>query len=176
MARSEYLLRGEVRHVLAALMEPNRLACEVCLRTGLRIGDVLQLRREQLTNGNRCTVQEEKTGKNRRIFIADDLRDRLLAQAGKIYVFPHRTDGRKHRTRQAVYKDLKRAAKGFRVKVNLTPHSLRKVYAVEQLRQASGDLAKVQKLLNHSDPAVTMIYALADELTKRRGRGKIGGK
>jgi hypothetical protein len=44
---------------------------------------------------------------------------------------------------------------------------MRKVYAVEQYRQAGGGkrgLDRVQSLLNHSSEAITMIYALADEL------------
>ena len=167
--RSEWYLSGEVQHVLAALTPPNRLACEVAMSTGLRIGDVLLLRREQLSK-RRFSVQEQKTGKRRTITLGEGLRRRLLAQAGAIYVFPGRLDGRKPRTRQAVYKDLKRAARAFRVPVQLSPHSLRKIYAVEQFARSAGDLARVQRLLNHSDPAVTAIYALADELTKRHGK------
>lgn len=170
--RSEYLLSEDVRHVLAALMPANRIACEIALRTGLRIGDVLLLKREQLSK-RRFTVQEQKTGKRRVVTLPDGLRERALAQSGAIYVFPGRKDGRVPRTRQAVYKDLKRAARAFRVDVQLSPHSLRKVYAVEQMRKSGGDLKKVQKLLNHDDPAVTAIYALSDELTKRGRHGKV---
>lgn len=173
--RSEYLLSEEARHVLAALTPPNRLACEIALCTGLRINDVLSLKREQLTK-QRFTVQEQKTGKNKRVYIPEALRRRALAQGGDVYIFPSRLSGKQHRSRQAVYKDVKRAAKAFRVDVNFTPHSLRKVYAVEQMHKSCGDIAAVQKLLNHSDPSVTMIYAMADELTKRKQRGSMKRK
>ena len=34
--RSEWIEKGEMEHVLAALMPENRLACEISLATGLR--------------------------------------------------------------------------------------------------------------------------------------------
>ena len=41
---------------------------------------------------------------------------------------------------------------------------MRKVYAVEQLRKTKGNVAKVQRALNHSDAATTMVYAMAYQL------------
>lgn len=161
-----------MRHLLAALMPPNRLALEISLATGLRISDVLTLRTEALrvATERRLTVRELKTGKTRRIRLPIELFDRAMKMAGRCFVFEHRLDWRKHRTRQAVHKDLKRAAALFRVKVNVAPHSARKVYAVEAYHR-TGDLKRVQKLLNHSSESVTILYALADELTARR-KGK----
>lgn len=49
----------------------------------------------------------------------------------------------------------------------LSPHSARKIYAVTEYRR-TGSLQRVKELLNHSDEAVTMLYAMADELTERR--------
>ena len=160
--------RDEFEHVLAALTPENRLACEVSACTGLRIGDVLNLRSGKLQE--RMTVRELKTGKTRRIRLPAALLDRLTAISGKIYVFEGRLDYRKHRTRQAGYQDLARAAKLFRVRnTHLSPHSARKSYAVSEYRR-TGSLAAVQKLLNHEDEAVTMLYAMADQLTERRAR------
>lgn len=164
--RADYVWADNLGHVLAALTPANRLACEVSLATGLRIGDVLELTREQVVKG-RFSVREGKTGKVRRVRLPTDLQTRILSQAGHIYAFPARSDGRKHRTRQAVYKDLRRAAKAFRLLEHVSPHSLRKCYAVNQYHR-SGDIKRVQGLLNHSDESVTMIYALADALTARR--------
>ena len=164
--RTDWILREELQHILAALTPPNRLACEISLATGLRISDVLALTREQVLN-RRFGVYEAKTGKTRRVYLPDELQRRALLMAGPVYVFSHRVDGNRHRTRQAVYKDLKRAARLFRVKANLGPHSLRKVWAVEQF-QRDGDLKRVQHLLNHDSEAVTMLYAMADEITSRR--------
>lgn len=166
IARSEWASQDVMSHILAALTPENRLAITVSLLTGLRIGDVLNIRTRQLS-AERLTVIEEKTLKRRTVRLPDKLREQLISYAGKIYVFPNRLDPRRHRTRQAVYKDIKRAAKAFRVKLNITPHSARKCYAVAEYRR-DFNAARVQRLLNHSSEAVTMIYAIADELTARQ--------
>lgn len=168
--RADYIDRAMLEHVLAALMPENRLALEVSAHTGLRIGDVLALKTAELRQ--RMSVREEKTGKRRRIYLPVELLDRLVAQAGKIYVFEGRTDYRKHRTRQAVWKDLRRAAAAFRLAEHVSPHTARKVYAVEAYRESGGNLEAVQRRLLHSDPAVTAIYAMADALTARRLQGR----
>lgn len=152
-------------HIMAALTPANAVAIQVAMHTGLRIGDVLAMRTDKLAP--RMWIKESKTGKTRRIYLPAPLLARLKATAGSIWVFPGRLDSRKHRTRQAVYKDIRRAAEAFRIREHVSPHSARKVYAVEQLRK-SGDIRKVQKLLQHDDAAVTAIYAMADVLTQRK--------
>lgn len=166
MATTEYLLEQQVRLVLAALMPSNALACEVSLHTGLRISDVLSLKTEQIKP--RFWVKESKTGKSKMVGLPDDLRQRLLAQAGEEYVFPNRLNPRKHRTRQAVWADVKRAQKAFRFGQNVGPHSFRKDYAVEVMRRY-GDIEKVRRALNHDRAITSLIYAMADvQLMKKR--------
>lgn len=164
--RSEWRPKGEIEHILAALKPENRLACEISLFTGLRINDVLSLKTEKVSK-QRFTIREQKTGKTRTIRLPNDLFGRAMACAGQFYVFEHRLNGRKHRTRQAVYKDLKRAAALFGVKEQISPHSLRKVFAVEEYLDC-GDLVRVQKLLNHTSEAVTMLYAMANVVKRRK--------
>lgn len=168
--RTDYVHKEELQHLLAALTPPNRLACEISLQTGLRIGDVLNLRTDDLrSNKNRrISIRESKTGKRRSFTLPIELHQRALSISGKVYVFEHRLDWRKHRTRQAVYKDLKRVANIFRLRPNVAPHSARKVFAVEAYRKSNGDLKRVQRLLNHSTEAVTMLYVMADDMTARR--------
>ncbi len=158
---TEYLLDEQVKHVLAALTPSNRLVCEVCLHTGLRVSDVLNLRTEQLKPS--FWVREGKTGKSKKVGLPEPLLSRLREQAGAVYVFPARTDENRHRTRQAVWQDVKRAARLFRFDQNVGVHSLRKVYAVK-LREKYGSIEKVRRALNHGTQSVTMIYAMADKL------------
>ena len=54
------------------------------------------------------------------------------------------------------------------MKQNVCPHSLRKSFAVEEFQKNGGDLKRVQKLLNHSYEAVTMLYAMANISGKRK--------
>lgn len=159
------MLNKEVEHVLAALTPSNRLVCEVCLHTGLRVSDVLSLKTEQLKPV--FYVKELKTGKNRRVGLPAELLEKMKNNAGKRYIFQHRLDWTKHRTRQAVWADVKRAAKAFRFRQNVAPHSFRKVYAVDLLKKY-GDIERVRRALNHGNITTTMIYALADSLLESK--------
>lgn len=149
--------------VLRLLLPSNRLVMRLCMETGLRVGDALAIKRDKLAQ--RMTVCESKTGKSRRIYIGRALLADLNAlERNGPWLFPGRNP-EKHRTRQAVYFDLRRAAKACRLPEHLSPHSARKLFAVEQFHRC-GDLDRVRRLLNHSDPAVTMLYALADQLAR----------
>nr|CRY94403.1 hypothetical protein [uncultured prokaryote] len=186
--RSEWVSAETIDHILAAMMPANALAIEVSIETGLRIDDVLSLKTDLIRRTGRPYVRDSKTGKTHRVTIPSELRDRLLAQAGKIYVFEHRYDRRKHRTRQAVYKDMRIAAKAFErtgyCRAHVSPHSGRKIAAVRAYKR--GGLAAAAALLNHDQghPLVTLLYALADDADAsallaggrkgRRTRGKTG--
>lgn len=163
--KTEYLLHQQVSHVLAALTPQNQLIARVCLHTGLRVGDVVGLHTADIKQ--QFMVTENKTGKRRKVGLPEHLRKQILEQAGSEWAFPGRDGG--HKTRQAVWKDVKRAAKAFRIPQNVGPHSFRKVYAV-QLRERYGSLSRVQRALNHGDMSVTMIYAMADQLLQEKLR------
>ena len=154
-------------HILALLTKPNELACRVALKHGLRIGDVLELRTCQVEQCS-IVIKEQKTGKRRKIIFDEFERRQLMSICGKVYVFEHRTKQHKHRTRQAVYKDIKRATKALRIKGAVGTHTMRKSFAVYRYK-ACGDMRKIKALLNHSDEAVTMLYALASEVEQRKG-------
>lgn len=175
---AEYLLFEQMEHVFAALTPANRLVCRVCVATGLRVGDVVQLRTADLKP--QFWITEQKTGKRRRVNLTAALLAELKDQAGKVWVFEGSKGPDHHRTRQAVWRDVKRAAKAFRLPQNVSVHSLRKVWAVDKLEKARGNLAVVQRGLNHSDQATTMIYAMAYQLyqakygKQNRGRNRSG--
>ena len=164
---TEYILDKAMEQVLGVLTPPNRLVMRVMLRTGLRVGDVLALRTEKI--GRQFWITEQKTGKRRRLNLPADLLEDLRRQAGNTWVFPHRVDPARHRTRQAVWCDVKRAATAYRLTQNVGTHSARKSYAVDLMRRY-GDIERVRRSLNHSSAAVTVLYACADTIVKRRGR------
>lgn len=164
--RTEYLIEKEVERVLDLLTYENRLVVRVLLHTGIRISDALQLRPEQLKAN--FWITEQKTGKRRQVGLPLPLLEDLKAAAGCHWVFPG-ADPRKHRSRQAVWKDVKRAAAALRLTANAAPHSMRKVYAVELLRKY-GDIDRVRRALNHGGLEVTLIYAMADKQLNAKGR------
>ena len=173
--RVEYLLEREVDQILSMLTEKNALIMRVAIHTGLRISDVLSLRTDNLRS--HFWVTEQKTGKRRQVGLPDPLLSDIRNQAGKEWAFESPKTGRPQ-TRQAVWKDVKRASKALRLAQNVGPHSARKVFAVE-LMEKYGDLERVKRALNHSSDTVTMLYALADKQLvskKKRRRTKSGGK
>lgn len=160
--RSQYISYGDLSHLFALLMPENALVLRVSLETGLRIGDVVSLRTDSIQR-QRFTIREQKTGKSKRVYLSKPLWEALKRSAGRYFVFEGRNDPKKHRTRQAVYNDLKRAARAFRIPQNVSPHSLRKLYA-KTLFDETGDIELVQRALNHDRIQTTLIYALADRI------------
>lgn len=172
--KTEYVTKKELGHVLALLTWDNELVMRVCLHTGLRVGDVVALRAPAK---RQFWVTEHKTGKRRRVNLTQELVDALNANAGVTpWCFPGRLDPiHTHRTRQAVWADVKRAQKALRLPQNVAPHSARKVYAVDKLAH-TGDLRAVQKALNHDDAAVTALYAMAESLYHAKYEPTPGGR
>ena len=70
--------------------------------------------------------------------------------------------GDKPRTRSAVWKDIKKAAKVLKLGGNIGCHSARKTYAVELFHNEG--LPEVQKELQHDRADTTMLYAFSDML------------
>ena len=143
------------------MQRDNVLAIRVSLETGLRIDDVLRLKWENFTNSTKFTYFAKKTGKKGVKKLSKLLKSEIFSRDvhGSEYLFPGRKRGT-HRTRQAVWKDIKKAADLLGVQLNASPHSARKTYAVE-LRKTEG-LPAVQRELQHSDMNTTMLYAFAD--------------
>ena len=174
--RSDYLDRKTATEIMAGMTPTNMLICTVAMNTGLRIDDVCALKTADIQRARQksgwLVVTEQKTGKRKTVrFRYADL-TALYWHSGAVYVFPKRNNPSEHRTRQAVWKDLARCAAAHRVKgLNVSPHSLRKLYAVEQYDK-HGDLQKVQKQLNHDNVQTTMMYALSREMGQKKKRKK----
>ena len=156
--RTDAVSPAAMRCVLAALTPTNRRVMQVCLATGLRVGDVVSLRATAV-DGRRTTVREAKTGKSRRVYWPEKIWLELRRYGGHEWLFPGRCDLARHWTRQAVWKDVKRAAKAFRLSGVVAPHSARKTYA--QQAAARGGQKAAQRLLGHADMATTLVYTLA---------------
>lgn len=137
----------------------NVLALRLSCETGLRIGDVLKVKPSDI-DGTKLTYTAQKTGKSGVKSISPDLSRRLKSIQGRYFVFEGRTDERKHRTRQTVYTDLKRACRELGVPGQVSPHSARKNYAVGVYRKDG--LNKAKNELQHDSELVTLGYVLSD--------------
>ena len=161
--KAEYVFQNQLELILSAVMPDNRLVLQVMLRNGLRVSDALELKRSDIKR--QFWITERKTGKRKQCGLPDWLIAEILSRAGESeWAFPSPVNAGKHRTRQAVWKDLKRVQRAFRIPENIGTHSMRKVYAVDLLEKY-GSIDIVRRSLNHDNDTTTMIYAMADYLT-----------
>lgn len=170
--------------ILRFLRRENRLALRWMMNYGMRIGDCLSLRIKDILpvwqgKTDWVTYTEQKTGKERSFTpSAQDMAELWCTMDPESpWCFPGR-DPQKHRTRQAVWKDLHQVAALYRVDGKklcrkLGTHTARKIYAVGMYRDAKAknmenplDIVRVD--LNHRDLSVTFLYALADIITSSR--------
>lgn len=163
--RSDYIKSENYGKLFVFMQYANVLAVRVSLETGMRIGDVVALKAADL-RGRTITFTAHKTGKCGKVVISQDLAQRLKSYAGDgEYIFPHRSDASKHRSRTTVWRDVKRAAEKLRAvgvigSENVSPHSARKTYAVEDAEKHG--IEHTRKQLQHRDISVTKQYAFSD--------------
>ena len=158
--RSEFVNSDSFKVLTNCMEYENGLALRVCVETGLRIGDVLKIKGQDI-DGNIISFVAEKTGKNGTKEITSRLARELkrLVTSPTAYVFKGRGKSG-HRTRQAVYVDLKKACERLGVEGQISPHSARKAYAVKVFHDKG--LNVVQKELQHRNISDTFLYCLSD--------------
>ena len=158
--KSEYI-EGEIWNAILGGMTPaNARAVAVSLETGMRIGDVLKIRVSDLTDTGICYVAE-KTGKQGFAPCNEKLLAILRTNAAGDICFPSRFGAKgEYRSRQAVWKNVRKAATYAGIKPHISPHSARKTFAVD-LRRKKG-VGAVQEALQHKYNGTTNLYAFAD--------------
>ncbi|MCC7358729.1 MAG: tyrosine-type recombinase/integrase [Anaerolineales bacterium] len=144
----------------------DRAAFYVMWQGGLRLGEVEELRRDDLDLPMRkLMVRQGKGRKDRAVFLADSAVSALqayLAVRGpgpSDYVFLYRAE--------PVEKDLLRSrirSAGERAGVKVSPHMLRHTFGT-QLVNAGCPVTSIQKLLGHRDLSSTLIYARVHDHT-----------
>lgn len=160
--KSDFVELAIFEKIFPYLTPDNRRAVSLALETGLRIGDVVALKRRDLNKKTGVLkYKAQKTGKKGELRLSWEIVEQLCRNSGKIYLFEGKNENR-HRTRQAVWCDVKKACKKAGVYgVNVTPHSCRKNFAVNDLRK-TGDMQKVQADLQHTNIFLTQYYAHSD--------------
>lgn len=156
--KSKYLEAPEVRALREHLDFNAWLPLWVSLETGLRIGDVVKLRVSNL-KADGLHYKAQKTRKNGVAKISAELR-KHLNKKGK-WLFPSPYKSGEHITRQCVWSRVKKACERAGLEAEgVSPHSLRKVFAVELYREKG--FKAVQEALQHSNSATTEIYSFSD--------------
>lgn len=156
--RSVYLDEGVLKAIRGGMSLDAWLPLWVSLETGLRVGDVVRLKPSNVKPDG-IHYRAEKTGKYGVAKISDKLR-KALPRKGR-WLFPSPKVAGKHITRQAVWARVKAAARRGEIDPDgVSPHSMRKVFAVELYREKGFEAVK--EALQHANAATTEIYSFAD--------------
>ena len=137
--------------------------------TGLRIGDLLQLKFSQFENADILTIREKKTGKARRIKINPDLRVIIERVKGKMgvtdssqYIFRNRYSTKPIDQSYANVR-LKEIFKKYEIPIegNISAHMFRKTLGIRVLKlnnYSNEAVILLMELFSHSSPAITRRY------------------
>lgn len=136
----------------------HRLIIKFLYSSGLRLSELLSLKREDLDfDNNLICVRQGKGQKDRMTLLSPFLKEDLLKyystnEFETKYVF----EGRKSKySKKSVQKIFERA--GNKIGLKIHPHMLRHSFATHLLEQGT-DLRYIQKLLGHSSSTTTEIY------------------
>lgn len=128
---------------------------------GRRISDILPLKIRDIRNADYIDIREEKTGKEARVLINDDLKKiyKEYCKGKRDYEYAFRRSKGKNEpiTRQRVWQILNEAADFFEYKDKIGCHTLRKTFGY-WLYKDTGDVVAIKELLNQSDISVTKRY------------------
>lgn len=162
-----YISPEQLSAVMQRLSPIDRLITRVLSETGYRVDDVMHMRVYQM-RGDKLTLHERKTGHDRAVTmppdLAEDMHAYLHGRNRLAYAWPalkRRRTRKMHRTTYWRHFVAAVTACGYGG-CGITPHSLRKLYAVRRLLETRS-LEAVRQDLGHSSIAVTALYALSDK-------------
>lgn len=147
-ARARPITRLELDQLRRALPWRDGLACAIMADTGLRVSDVLALRRDQLAP--EMEIREKKTGKYRVVHLSPP----TLAECNaylKTTDSPFVIDCH----RSTLWRSITSAAAAFGW-AHITPHSFRKLFACEFC--ARYGIIATQRELQHKNVETTLAY------------------
>jgi integrase len=138
------------------------------INSGLRVSDLLSLKVSDVLDDkgkikDRITLREKKTGKVKDFPVGETAKKALREYLGEKnlnkedYLFPSRKKGNGPITRIQAYRILNKAARLAGIEERIGTHTLRKTFGYHAYKMGL-DLSVIQKLLNHSSPAVTLAY------------------
>lgn len=152
----------DIEDWLKAYSEKYYVMFEIGIYSGLRVSDILALRREDVWHKTHIKVREKKTGKYKSFKINPDLEKVLTGycrglKPGDFLVPSNEARPReKPVSRKRAYQVLRRAGEenGLR---GLGTHSMRKTFGYHYYRRFK-DVAELMTVFNHSSPSITLRY------------------
>jgi integrase len=146
--------------------------------SGLRVSDILKVKVRDVKDKDYIYLHEQKTGKEKRFPIHDELKDILKyhieGKQGYEYLFKSRQGQNKPITRTRAYEILNDAATHFGLD-SIGTHTMRKTFGYF-LYQQTKDIAAIKEILNHSDISTTLRYIGVVQETKDKIMKKLSYK
>ena len=156
------LTRQEYHRLLQTAREEEKEQLALCIETiaatGIRISELRYFTVEHVKKGR---IEIYNKGKYRRIFVSDDIRNKILlfCEKNKIregYIFI--TKNGKPKDRSNIWSEMKRLTEKAGIpKEKVFPHNFRHLFA-RMYYEYTKDLAGLADLLGHSSLNVTRIY------------------
>lgn len=148
------------------------------INTGLRVGDLVEIKVKDIKRKKEMKLKEGKTGKTNDTLALENIYDELNAYIDTLdseWLFPSRK-GDSHITPTQAYRQLNKAADMAGVE-HVGNHTLRKTFGYWHYKQFK-DVAELQKILNHSKPDVTLRYIgiTAEGIRSNLAKFKLGVK
>lgn len=140
------------------------------LNSGMRVSDVVNLNRDNIRDeeGNmreHITIIEQKTGKTKKFPLVNGLRSEMERYTENMkrgqYLFKSQKGDNRPITTVQAYRIINNAATKVGLK-EIGTHTMRKTFGYFFYKQYK-DIAKLQKILNHSSPSTTLIYIGIDQ-------------
>lgn len=134
------------------------------VNTGLRVSDILALNVRDVKNKNKVIIREKKTKKYKQFLLNRKLQALLnFYLESKTIDEPLFTGDRYRRLcRSQVYKVINEACRAIGLNDAVGTHTMRKTFGYHHYKQFN-DVALLQKILNHSSPAITLRYIGIDQ-------------
>ena len=153
----------KIEEFLSLRNKRNRLIFAFGINTGLMVSDILGLNVEDVEGKNYVEIKEKKTGKYKRFPLNAKLKalikDYLINDRCKSYSLAENEPlflGKKH-FRLDRSQVLNEACKQLGITANVGTHTMRKSFGYHFYKKYN-DVALLQKILNHSSPAITLRY------------------
>lgn len=138
----------------------------VGINVGLRAGDLLSLKINDVTDGNTIfdtvTIKEQKTGKTRNFALNKNAKEAIQIYLNSLanydtedFLFKSRKGG--HLGVRPLHHIIKTLTRDLGIKGNFGTHTLRKTMAYHRYIN-NVPIETLQKLLNHSSSAITLRY------------------
>lgn len=149
-----YLTQDEMRDLVNTALEPrDNLMVKMLYATGVRVSELVNIKREDIDLDRDTIKVFGKGAKERIVLIPEMLKPQIEAYCKGF------TSGQKlfDLTPRTVQRDIKTLALRAGINKKVTPHKLRHSFATHML-QNGGNVVAIQKLLGHTSLNTTQIY------------------